>query len=104
MLAMISALLAFAKATPDDAEENSMLVYHDGQAWKRLQRRAMLRDLSWKRSAQRYLKLDAALLGRTRRRIDERSPTPDDCSPLRKTRPGLVRQSVGYQLRTEMTR
>jgi starch synthase len=51
---------AFAKATPDDMEDSVMRAsswYHDSEAWKRLQRRAMLRDFGWKRSAQRYLEL-----------------------------------------------
>jgi starch synthase len=37
--------------------------YRDNSAWKQLQRRAMLRDFSWERSARRYLEIYVALLG-----------------------------------------
>jgi glycogen synthase len=72
---------AFAKATPDDMENSLMRAsswYHDSKAWKRLQRRAMLRDFGWKRSAQRYLELYVALLGGTPPWVDERPPARDD--------------------------
>ncbi|TXL72745.1 glycogen synthase GlgA [Vineibacter terrae] len=72
---------AFARATVDDMEDSLIRAsswYHDSDAWKRLQRRAMLRDFGWKRSAQRYLELYAALLGGAPPRFDERPPARDE--------------------------
>ncbi|MGH7224659.1 MAG: hypothetical protein ACRELF_15660, partial [Gemmataceae bacterium] len=72
---------AFAKATPKDMEDSQMRAsswYHDSEAWKRLQRRAMLRDFGWERSAQRYLELYVALLGKTSPRVDDQPPARDD--------------------------
>jgi starch synthase len=71
---------AFTKATPKDMEDSLTRAsswYHDSEAWKRLQRRAMLRDFGWKRSAQRYLELYAALLDGTPPRVDARVPARD---------------------------
>jgi starch synthase len=72
---------AFAKATPDDMEDSLMRAsswYLDSEAWKRLQRRAMVRDFGWKRSAQQYLGLYFALLDGTPPRAGERRPSRDD--------------------------
>jgi starch synthase len=72
---------AFSRATPDDMEDSLIRAsawYRDGEAWKRLQRSAMLRNFGWKRSAQRYLELYTALLGGTSPGVDERPPAYDD--------------------------
>lgn len=56
----------FGEATPDGLGWCLMRAtswYRDGEAWNQLQRRAMLRDFGWERSARRYLALYAALLG-----------------------------------------
>lgn len=72
---------AFAKTTPDDMEDSLMRAaswYRDSKAWKRLQRRAMLLDFGWERSARRYLELYVDVLGGTPPRFDERSSVRDD--------------------------
>ena len=53
--------------------------YRDSNAWKRLQRQAMLRDFGWERSARRYLEIYAALLGERAQEpaIGERSAVED---------------------------
>lgn len=55
----------FREATPDNLEKclmRAMSWYHDNEAWKRLQRHAMLHDFRWERSARQYLELYSALL------------------------------------------
>lgn len=102
---------AFAKTTPDDMEDSLMRAtwwYHDSEAWKRLQPRAMLRDFGWERSAQKYLEPYVALLaerhlgltgGRQRvmiiRLLLPSQVTPfrwEDKYALRETRAGMARQ------------
>lgn len=56
----------FGETTPDGLGWCLMRAtswYHDSDAWKRLQRRAMVRDFGWERSARQYLDLYATLLG-----------------------------------------
>jgi starch synthase len=56
---------AFANATADDLRRclgRAASWYNNSEAWKRLQRRAMVRDFGWERSARRYLEVYATLL------------------------------------------
>jgi hypothetical protein len=49
--------------------------YQDSAAWKRLQRRAMVRNFAWEQSAQQYLGFYDSVLGVIT--PDERLPEPD---------------------------
>lgn len=72
---------AFDDATPDDIFDIlicSSSWYHESDAWKRLQRRVMLRDFGRRRSVQRYLELYVTLLGGTSPRLDERLSDEED--------------------------
>jgi starch synthase len=56
----------FADATLSDCQvciERALEWYREKDAWRRVQRRAMKRDFGWDRSAHRYLRLYADLLG-----------------------------------------
>jgi starch synthase len=76
----------FGEATADDLGQclaRATSWYRDNNAWKRLQRRAMRRDFSWERSAQRYLETYTALLGERAQEpaIDHWSPVEDRILP-----------------------
>jgi len=56
----------FDKAAPDDMLSSLLRAaswYQDSAAWKRLQRRAMMRNFAWEQSAQQYLELYESVLG-----------------------------------------
>jgi starch synthase len=60
----------FGEATPSalaGALRRAMLVYRDRDAWRELQRRGMLQDFSWDRSAQQYRELYQSLAISTER-------------------------------------
>jgi starch synthase len=55
----------FGATTADDLGRCLMRAeswYNDRESWNQLQRRAMVRDYGWERSARRYLDLYAALV------------------------------------------
>jgi starch synthase len=54
----------FGEATPSalaGALRRALLAYQDRDAWRELQRRGMLQDFSWNRSAQQYRELYQSL-------------------------------------------
>lgn len=76
----------FENATVADFAEaisSADKTYRDPASWRRVQARAMTRDFSWRRSADRYLRLYRALVPLAP--DESKSPAGQPVSPIRMT-------------------